>query len=206
MEILITLAILLFSIILHEYSHGYIAYKNGDDTAYLMGRLTFNPIKHIDMVGTILLPMLCYFTNLPMFGWARPVPVNFLRLNNPKKDMAKVAFAGPASNLILVALCVIIFKLLILSGSQNIMLFKLLGYAVQINLILAIFNLIPVPPLDGSKIVAAFLPTKQSLKYLSLERYGMIFVIILIITGAFRLIVMPVFNYCLNLINLIIGA
>lgn len=206
MEIFISLLILLFSIILHEYSHGYVAYKNGDDTAYLMGRLTFNPIKHIDLVGTIILPAICYASNLPMFGWARPVPVNFLRLNSPKRDMAKVAFAGPASNLLLVALCVAIFKLLVLNGSQNITFFRILSYAIQINLILAIFNLIPVPPLDGSKIVASFLPTQQSLRYLSLERYGMIFVVILIITGAFRVILMPLFNYCLELINLIIGA
>lgn len=206
MEIFISLLILLFSIILHEYSHGYIAYKNGDDTAYLMGRLTFNPIKHIDLMGTIILPAICYASNLPMFGWARPVPVNFLRLNSPKRDMAKVAFAGPASNLLLVALCVAIFKLLVLNGSQNITFFRILSYAIQINLILAIFNLIPVPPLDGSKIVASFLPTQQSLRYLSLERYGMIFVVILIITGAFRVILMPLFNYCLELINLIIGA
>ena len=206
MEIFITLLILFFSIILHEYSHGYIAYKNGDDTAYLMGRLTFNPIKHIDLFGTILLPMLCYFSGLPMFGWAKPVPVNFLRLNRPKLDMAKVAFAGPASNLLLVALCVIIYKVLITLNSQNIVFYKILSYGIQINLILAIFNLIPVPPLDGSKIVAAFLPTKQSLKYLSLERYGMILVVILIVMGAFRVIVMPVFEYCLYLINLIIGA
>ena len=206
MEILIGLAILLFSIILHEYSHGYIAYKNGDDTAYLMGRLTFNPIKHIDMVGTILLPMICYMSNIPLFGWAKPVPVNFLRLNMPKTDMAKVAFAGPASNLILVALCVILYKVLILINFQELFAYKILSYGIQINLILAIFNLIPVPPLDGSKIVAAFLPTKQSLKYLSLERYGMIFVVVLIVTGAFRIIVMPVFNFCLHLINLIIGA
>ena len=171
-----------------------------------MGRLTFNPIKHIDFVGTILLPAICYASNLPMFGWAKPVPVNFLRLNSPKRDMAKVAFAGPASNLLLVALCVIVFKLLILSGSQNIMFFKILSYTIQINLILAIFNLIPIPPLDGSKIVAAFLPTQQSLRYLSLERYGMIFIVILIVMGAFRIIVMPLFNYCLDLINLIIGA
>ena len=206
MGIFITLAILLFSIILHEYSHGFVAYKNGDDTAYLMGRLTFNPIHHIDPVGTIFLPALCYFSGLPMFGWAKPVPVNFLRLNNPKKDMAKVAFAGPASNLLLVALCVILFKLLIMLNVQDILSYKILSYGIQINLILAIFNLIPVPPLDGSKIVASFLPAQQSLRYLSLERYGMIFVIILIITGAFRLIVMPVFTYSLNLINLIIGA
>lgn len=206
MEIFITLLILFFSIILHEYSHGYIAYKNGDDTAYLMGRLTFNPIKHIDLFGTILLPMLCYFSGLPMFGWAKPVPVNFLRLNRPKLDMAKVAFAGPASNLLLVALCVIIYKVLILLNSQNIVFYKILSYAIQINLILAIFNLIPVPPLDGSKIVAAFLPSKQSLKYLSLERYGMIFVVILIVSGAFRIIVMPVFKFCYSLITLIIGA
>ncbi|MBQ4493889.1 MAG: site-2 protease family protein [Elusimicrobiaceae bacterium] len=206
MEIFITLLILLFSIILHEYAHGFVAYKNGDDTAYLMGRLTFNPIKHIDPMGTIFLPFLCYLFNLPLFGWARPVPVNFLRLNRPKTDMAKVAFAGPASNLILVALCVIIFKLLILADFKEAFAYKFLSYGVQINLILAIFNLIPVPPLDGSKVIAAFLPDRQSLKYLSLERYGMIFVIILIITGAFRLIVMPVFTYCLHLINLILGA
>ena len=206
MEIFITLLILLFSIILHEYSHGYIAYKNGDDTAYLMGRLTFNPINHIDFVGTILLPALCYFSGLPMFGWAKPVPVNFLRLNRPKTDMAKVAFAGPAANLLLLTLCVIIFKILIIANVQEVLFYNILSYAIQINLILAIFNLVPVPPLDGSKILASFLPDRQSLRYLSLERYGMIFVIILIVTGAFKLIIMPVFTYCLKLINLILGA
>ena len=206
MEIFITLVILLFSIILHEYAHGYIAYKNGDDTAYLMGRLTFNPIKHIDLMGTIVLPLICFLSNLPLFGWAKPVPVNFVRLNRPKRDMAKVAFAGPAANLILVTLCVIIFKVLILINWQEAFAYKILSYGIQINLILAIFNLIPVPPLDGSKIIASFLPDRQSFNYLNLERYGMIFIIILIITGAFRIIVMPVFNYCLYLINLIIGA
>ena len=206
MEIFITLIILLFSIILHEYSHGFIAYKNGDDTAYLMGRLTFNPLKHIDPVGTILLPALCYFSGLPMFGWAKPVPVNFLHLNSPKIDMAKVAFAGPASNLILIALCIVIFKVLIMLNVQDIFFYKILSFGIQINLILAIFNLIPVPPLDGSKIIAAFLPQKQSLRFLSLERYGMIFVIILIVTGAFKIIVMPLFAYSLKLINLLIGV
>ena len=206
MEIFITLLILLFSIILHEYSHGYIAYKNGDDTAYLMGRLTFNPIKHIDPMGTFVLPLLCYLMHLPLFGWARPVPVNFLRLNNPKKDMAKVAFAGPASNLLMVALCVLIFKILVVLNIQEVLFYKILIYGIQINLILAIFNLIPIPPLDGSKIIASFLPDRQSLRYLSLERYGMIFVIILIVTGAFRMIVVPVFNYCFNLISFIIGV
>ena len=206
MEIFITLLILLFSIILHEYSHGYIAYKNGDDTAYLMGRLTFNPIKHIDPMGTIFLPLLCHLMHLPLFGWAKPVPVNFLRLNNPKKDMAKVAFAGPASNLLMVALCVLIFKILVVLNIQEVLFYKILIYGIQINLILAIFNLIPIPPLDGSKIIASFLPDRQSLRYLSLERYGMIFVIILIVTGAFRMIVVPVFNYCFNLISFIIGV
>lgn len=206
MEIFITLLILLFSIILHEYSHGYIAYKNGDDTAYLMGRLTFNPIKHIDPMGTFVLPLLCYLMHLPLFGWARPVPVNFLRLNNPKKDMAKVAFAGPASNLLVVALCVFIFKILVVLNVQDVLFYKILIYGIQINLILAIFNLIPIPPLDGSKIIASFLPDRQSLRYLSLERYGMIFVIILIVTGAFRILVVPVFNYCFNLISFIIGV
>lgn len=206
METLIILAVLLFSIILHEYAHGFIAYKNGDDTAYLMGRLTFNPVKHIDIFGTIILPLICYLSHLPMFGWAKPVPVNFLRLNNPKRDMAKVAFAGPAANLLLVALCVIILKILILSGSKDFMLLQTLGYTIQINLLLAIFNLIPVPPLDGSKIVAALLPTQQSLKYLRMERFGMIFVVLLIILGGFRLIIVPILNFCLNFIYMIIGA
>lgn len=206
MEIFITLLILLFSIILHEYSHGYIAYKNGDDTAYLMGRLTFNPIKHIDPMGTFVLPLLCYLMHLPLFGWAKPVPVNFLRLNNPKKDMAKVAFAGPASNLLVVVLCVFIFKILVILNVQEVLFYKILIYGIQINLILAIFNLIPIPPLDGSKIIASFLPDRQSLRYLSLERYGMIFVIILIVIGAFRMIIVPVFNYCFNLISFIIGV
>ena len=206
METFTVLVVLLFSIILHEYAHGFVAYKNGDDTAYLMGRLTFNPVKHIDIFGTIILPLICYLSHIPMFGWAKPVPVNFLRLNNPKRDMAKVAFAGPASNLLLVVLCVILFKVLIILNYPEVNAFKILSYGIQINLLLAIFNLIPVPPLDGSKILAAFLPTQQSLKYLRLERFGMIFVVLLIISGGFRLIILPILDFALNLINLIIGA
>ncbi|MDR0952745.1 MAG: site-2 protease family protein [Elusimicrobiota bacterium] len=206
MEMLIYLPILFFSVILHEFAHGFTAYKYGDDTAYLMGRLTFNPMAHIDLVGTIAVPMFCYFANIPMFGWAKPVPVNFMRLHNPKADTAKVSFAGPMSNLFLVILAALILKTAVAANLSIGILGSMLVYAIMINLILAIFNLIPLPPLDGSKILASFLPNRAAFKYMQLERYGMLLVIILLVSGIFSKIVMPIFNFVLRLIFAFIGV
>ncbi len=200
MSAIVYLPILFFSIILHEYAHGYIACRNGDDTAYVLGRLTFNPLKHIDMVGSVIVPLFCYAMNWPLIGWAKPVPVNPYNLNNMRNDMAKVAFAGPASNLALVIICTLALKLTFMFMPGAELLIRVLIYAVLINLLLALFNLIPVPPLDGSKIVARFLPLETANKYMRLERYGMIIVIILALSGTFSKIIVPVFYFVLNLI------
>ena len=206
MSAIVYLPILFFSTILHEYAHGYIACRNGDDTALVLGRLTFNPLKHIDLVGSIIVPVFCLMMNWPLFGWAKPVPVNPYNLNNIRNDMAKVAFAGPASNLILVVISVLALKLTVMFAPNLTILMQVFVYSILINLILALFNLMPVPPLDGSKIVARFLPAQIANKYMRFERYGMLLVIILIVTGAFSKILVPVFYIIFNLILSFVGG
>ena len=206
MSVVVYLPILFFSIIIHEYAHGYIACRNGDDTAYLLGRLTFNPLKHIDMVGSVIVPLFCYFAGLPLFGWAKPVPVNPYRLNNVRNDMAKVAFAGPAANLILAVISVLVLKLAVLFMPGNLIMIKALFYTVFINVFLALFNLMPVPPLDGSKILVRFLPDDLAVRYMRLERYGMLIVVILIISGVFSKIVTPLAALIFNIILTFIGG
>jgi Zn-dependent protease len=199
--------ILIFSVVLHEYAHGYAAYKYGDDTAYLMGRLTLNPIPHIDPVMTIFVPLALHFAGLPVIGGAKGVPVNYYKLRDPKRDMAKVAFAGPLTNISLVILAALIIKAMLSAGvTKYNMAVQLLQVAIEINLILAIFNLIPVPPLDGSRILAAVLPGNLGIKYLQFERYGMMLVFALFVLGVFSHVIFPVFYFLRSLVYLLIGV
>lgn len=180
----------LFAITVHEFSHGFIASKLGDKTALMMGRLTLNPIKHIDPVGTILVPTLLYLTAGFVFGWAKPVPINFDALRSPKRDMVLVAMAGPASNFIMAGLWL---AALIYSISINsFLLLEMSKVGIQINLILAVLNLIPLPPLDGSRIVAPFLPTRLAYKYNRLEDYGIFIILGLIFLGIFESVIIPI--------------
>jgi Zn-dependent protease len=190
MEILYTLIILIFSAIVHEVSHGVVAEKLGDSTARDEGRITLNPIPHIDPFGSILLPGFLMLVGSPIvFGAAKPVPVNFDRLRPRKLGMALVSLAGPFSNFILAALLILPLKFgLIAAGPVADIWLK----AVVINIILGTFNLIPIPPLDGSKVIASMLPDTLMYWILSLERYGFFIVLIFLYLGLLDKILLPV--------------
>ncbi len=199
MEIIITLVILLFSAIVHEVSHGIVAEKLGDDTARDAGRITLNPIPHIDPFGSIMLPALLLLAGSPIiFGAAKPVPVNFNNLRNPRIGMALVSLAGPLSNILLAILFVIPLKLGLINAISGPILVK----AIFINIVLAVFNLIPIPPLDGSKIIASFLPENIMERLLSLERYGFIIVILFLYLGILDKILLPVIFLFARIFNL----
>ena len=184
---------LLFSVTIHEVAHGYIALRMGDHTAQKAGRLTLNPIKHLDFFGSLLLPLVLKLTGSPIiFGYAKPVPVNFTNLRNVRKSTIYVASAGVLANFILAFLSGILFRILSnykLLWQTSIFnpfivdLYSMLFYSVAINLVLAIFNLIPIPPLDGSKILAMCLPTSLRIQFARLERFGMIIIIFLLLTN-----------------------
>jgi len=189
MGILITFIILIFSAIVHEVAHGLMAEKLGDDTAREAGRITLNPVPHIDPFGSILLPLLLLAAHSPIiFGAAKPVPVNFNNLRNPKSGMALVSLAGPLSNFLLAMVFIIPLKF----GFVNSISGPILLQAILINIVLGTFNLIPIPPLDGSKILAALAPDEWMHKILSLERYGFILVLVFLYMGILDKILIPV--------------
>jgi len=203
-EILTILFILFLAMVIHEYAHAWMANRLGDSTAKLAGRMTLNPLKHIDLFGTIILPIVLTIMRLfgsPFFpiALAKPVPVNFLRLRNPKRDMMWVGMAGPAVNVVLAIFLSICLKINIFSGIA-----ELLGLAIYINLILAIFNMIPIPPLDGSRLVMGLLPKNIGLQYGRLERYGIVIVFILL-PWLFRKIVSPIVIICCQFLGVQIG-
>lgn len=176
----LSIIILLFSVILHEVMHGLVALKFGDHTAQKMGRLTLNPIPHIDLFGTILLPALLIFTGSPiLFGWAKPVPVNPLNFSNIKKGELFVAAAGILANFGLAILAAVLYHILnALPQTFPAVLGALLHFTVTINLVLGIFNLFPIPPLDGSKVLLALLPYNLAKSYQQLEKYGILILLI----------------------------
>jgi len=175
--ILSSLIILFFSVVLHEVAHGLMAERHGDPTARMMGRITLNPMAHIDLVGTIFLPVMTLIISGGrfIFGWAKPVPINPRNLNNPKRDMMWIAIAGPATNFGLALFLALIFRLL---AQPNTIAEMILFYGVTINLVLAFMNLIPIPPLDGSRILSGLLPDRYSHLMTQLERFGFILLII----------------------------
>ena len=187
--------ILLFSITVHEFAHGYVAYKKGDDTAKIYGRLTLNPLAHIDPIGTLLLPIIAMLSGAPLFGWAKPVPVNPLRLT--RKDMLFVGLAGPLANILLAVACSFIvwfFRSFHIDGIFRLM----FTYGVIINIVLAIFNLIPVPPLDGSRIIAGLLPEELAYKYESITPYGFFIIIVLFASGLLWGIIGPIVRFLIS--------
>ena len=197
LRFLFILPIFLVSLTIHEYAHGWMAYKFGDDTAARMGRLTLNPLAHISLFGTIILPFLVHF------GWAKPVPVNFSVLS--RKQIFMVAAAGPASNLILAAVLAAVFHIFGLQPANPVGSFLLLS--VLFNIILAVFNLLPVPPLDGSRIVFACLKSPQAVNiYRKFARSGMFILIAFLLLGGFRIVVLPVVGLFYTLLGLPLPA
>ena len=184
LHIPVTIAILLFSVIIHEVSHGLVAEKLGDPTARRQGRITLNPIPHIDLVGSIILPAMAVLMHLPLLGWAKPVPIDIRQFRDPMRDFAITALAGPVSNLAQVMVYTIIFHVA-MALEWSFLVF--IGYwGIYINLLLAMFNLLPVPPLDGSRLIAAAMPRDMGWQFLSVGRYGFMILMLLIFTGALR--------------------
>lgn len=187
---------IIFAITVHEAAHGYVAKYFGDLTADKLGRITLNPIKHIDPIGTILLPALTLMLGGILFGWAKPVPVNFSNLRNPKKDMFWVAAAGPASNLVMA-----IFWALILNFSRSApegaayFLSHMSQVGITINLILMVLNLLPLPPLDGGRIAVSLLPMDLAVKLSRVEKYGFIILIVLLFTGILGRVIWPIIMF-----------
>jgi Zn-dependent protease len=193
----------IFAITLHEVGHGWAAFKLGDNTAYQLGRITLNPIKHIDPIGTVILPSLLLVTTGFVFGWAKPVPVNFQQLNQPRRDMALVALAGPGANLLMLFFWAIIINIgfFFYSSYDSAIFFIYVGRAgVIINFILMLLNLLPILPLDGGRVVHAMLPLNMADKYGRLEPFGLILLIVLLLTGVLQ----QVMQYFLGFIQIIL--
>lgn len=184
-KIAVWLLPVLFAITVHEVAHGYVAKLLGDTTAESLGRLTLNPLHHIDLIGTILVPGLLMATGGFIFGWAKPVPVDFKRLRNPKRDMALVAFAGPGANLLMAAAWALIARMAQWLDFEFVTVpMTYMGLAgIGINVVLALLNLLPIPPLDGGRIAVGVLPEKLAYAVARIEPYGFIILLVLISTG-----------------------
>jgi len=198
LETIVLMAVpLVFAITLHEAAHGYVARMFGDQTAAMLGRVTLNPIKHIDPVGTIAVPLILYLVHAPfLFGWAKPVPVNFGNLRHPKRDMLWVAVAGPGANLVMAVLWAIVYRLAMPESAGEVSaLAAMAKIGIYINLILMALNLLPIPPLDGGRVAVSVLPNRAAYAWSRLEPYGLYIILGLLLldqfTGIFQLLLAP---------------
>ena len=201
---------LLFGITLHEVAHGWVAKRLGDKTALMMGRLTLNPLKHIDPIGTILVPGLMMLAGGVIFGWAKPVPVTWQNLNNPKRDMALVALAGPMANLGMAFLWALIARLGILLSAvspwASIPMILMGKVGIVLNLVLMVLNLLPLPPLDGGRIMTSLLPGPLSYRFSRIEPYGFFILIALLMTGVLWKLLGPPVSVLEDLFSLVAGV
>lgn len=199
-RVLIAFIVLLFSLTVHESAHAWTADRLGDPTARMLGRVSLNPLVHADLVGTVLFPIVAFATGAPLIGWAKPVPVNARRLDHPRRDYVLVAAAGPASNLALAVLASVLLRVVPVSpvrmGEPNVTapLASMLGGAVQINVWLAVFNMIPIPPLDGGNVLLGLLPPPLAGVVERIRPYGFLILYALMLTGGLEYLVMPPYN------------
>ncbi|MGA7749409.1 MAG: site-2 protease family protein [Gallionella sp.] len=197
----------LFAITLHEAAHGYVARHFGDMTADQAGRISLNPLHHIDPFGTVVLPLLTLWMGGILFGWAKPVPVNFAALRRPKKDMLWVAIAGPASNLVMALGWAFLYKMGLMFP-ENYFADPLLGMAmwgIRINVVLMVLNLLPLPPLDGGRVAVSLLPHRQAFQLAKIEPYGMFILIFLAITPVLSWILSPLIGLAFKMLSLLFG-
>lgn len=191
--VIVTVAIVLGSLTVHEWAHAWSADRLGDPTARMLGRVSFNPIVHIDPIGTVILPLFAALTTGFVFGWAKPVPVNVSQLPHPKRDFMLVAAAGPASNLVIAAVAAVVFRTIGgLEVAGGALLPSVLIMVVSINVLLAVFNMLPIPPLDGGNVLAGLLPDRYAPVIGFLRQYGFLLLLALILTGSLSTIVEPV--------------
>jgi hypothetical protein len=182
---------ILFAITVHEAAHGYVARMFGDTTAFAAGRISLNPLRHIDPIGTVVVPLVMVALSGFMFGWAKPVPVDFSRLRHPKRDMIWVAAAGPGANLVMAIVWVLFAKAMHGFGVQEQFVYQVANAGVSVNLVFMALNLIPIPPLDGGRIAVGLLPQRLAYAYSRVEPYGMFIIIALMVTGALGVLLRP---------------
>lgn len=195
-KIILWIVPLLFAITVHETAHGWIASKLGDPTAKLLGRLTLNPLKHIDPIGTIIVPAILFSLGGFIFGWAKPVPITWQNLKHPRRDMALVAVAGPLANLLMAFLWVGVAKVAV--GIDNAPILYMAQVGISMNLVLMLLNLIPIPPLDGSRVVASFLSPAMAYQFNKLEVYGFVILVLLLASGILGRILGPLLQGLLS--------
>ena len=198
LQIGLSLAVLIVSLSVHEAAHAWAADRLGDSTARLLGRLTVNPLAHVDPIGTVVFPLLAATTGLPLIGWAKPVPVNFANLASPRRDFAVIAAAGPTSNLLMALAGAGVFAALGGRSSELGLMTYAAGLFVVINVLLAVFNMLPVPPLDGGNVLMGVLPPAMAAVVDRLRPYGIIVLYALMLSGALFRVVRPVQNYILG--------
>ena len=193
---------MLASLTVHEAAHAWTADRLGDSTARLLGRVSLNPIVHIDLIGTIILPALAVFSGLPILGWAKPVPVNLRQLRQPKRDFMLVAAAGPASNILLAVAAALVFHGVggFEAMGARVTVASLMLSAVSINLLLAVFNMLPIPPLDGGNVLAGLLPDSMAGIFYALRQYGFIILYALLLTGLLWTLIGPPYEFLKGLL------